>query len=234
MEEKISSGSEVIDQLLGGGFEKSCITTVYGPGGSGKTNICMIGSISELKKGHKVIYVDTDGSFSSSRFCQLTTDEDLLSNMIFFRPVNFSQQKKSFDNIKKIINETNEKISLIIVDSIAMLYRLELGKGQDVYNTNKDLGIQLAYLIEVARTKNIPVLLTNQVYADMNDRETVRMVGGDLLKYSSKCLIELKKTDNNERAAILRKHRSLPEKKQVRFEIENCGFKESKGEKNGR
>jgi len=49
------------------------------------------------------------------------------------------------------------------------------------------------------------------------------MVGGDILKYWSKCIIELK-IEGKRRKAILKKHRSLPEKT-LNFEITNKGIK---------
>jgi len=49
------------------------------------------------------------------------------------------------------------------------------------------------------------------------------MVGGDLLKYWSKCLIELKGY-NNKRKLILKKHRSLPVK-ELAFEIIRTGIR---------
>ena len=54
----------------------------------------------------------------------------------------------------------------------------------------------MAYLVEIARKKKIPVLITNQVYTDFDHRDEVKMVGGDLLRYGSKCLIELKTFHN--------------------------------------
>ena len=42
MNNKISSGSQVIDKLLTGGFEKGVISTIYGPAGTGKSNIAIL------------------------------------------------------------------------------------------------------------------------------------------------------------------------------------------------
>ena len=120
-----------------------------------------------------------------------------------------------------------ERIGLIIVDSVSMLYRLELGKNEEVYETNAALGRQLACLVEIARRQKIPVLITNQVYSDFDNRTEVKMVGGDLLRYSSKCLLELKK-ENHFREIILRKHRSLPEGIKSRFNIVEKGLVELK------
>jgi RecA/RadA recombinase len=57
------------------------------------------------------------------------------------------------------------------------------------------------------------------------------MVGGDIIKYGSKCLMELQITPNNKRRAILKKHRSMPEEKEVVFEIIEKGLKPAKQSK---
>ena len=79
-------------------------------------------------------------------------------------------------------------------------------------------------MIEIARKRNIPSILTNHVYADFSSPNNVKIVGGDILKYSSKCLIELKKLSGNNRLAIIKKHRSIPENKEIKFEIKNKGI----------
>jgi len=218
MPEKVSSGIPVINVLLDGGFEKEVITTIYGPAGSGKTNICLFCTIEVIKNGKKVIFIDTEGGFSVKRLEQISKNyKDILKNMIFLRPTKFSEQKKGFSKLKSLAE--TKKVGLIIVDSIAMLYRLELGTTKEVYEINRELGKQIASLLEIARKMKIPILVTNQVYANFDERNKVNMVGGDILKYGSKCLIELQLTPDNKRRAILQKHRSLPEKKEVTFEI---------------
>ena len=107
-----------------------------------------------------------------------------------------------------------------------------MGNAQEVYEVNRTLGKQIALLAEIARKKQIPVLMTNQVYADFDNKDKVNMVGGDLLKYGSKCLIELQKTPDGLRRAIIRKHRSMAEEKEFLFKIVEEGIekaKESKG-----
>ena len=119
-----------------------------------------------------------------------------------------------------------------MVDSIAMLYRLELGKADDVYEVNNDLGKQLAHMKEIASKNNIPVLITNQVYADFEEKDKINLVGGDLLKYGSKCLLELQITPSGNRRAIIKKHRHLPAEKEITFKVVEGGIlgtKEGKG-----
>ena len=57
--EKISTGAVFLDKLLEGGYEKDIITTIYGPAGSGKTNLCILCAINTARLGKKVVYIDT-------------------------------------------------------------------------------------------------------------------------------------------------------------------------------
>lgn len=221
---KISFGVKGLDDFFEGGVESDIITTIYGPAGSGKTLIAMHACISAVKEGKKVIYVDTEGGFSVERLRQIDDDFDLILKHIYFlHPTTFEEQKVVFEKLKNLLS--TGKIGLIVVDTISMLYRLEIGKTEQIYSTNKEMGLQISYLSEIARKKNIPVILTNQVYADFDSKEKdkVKMVGGDLLKYSSKCLIEMKK-DNGKRKIVLIKHRSIKDGKEANFEITSKGF----------
>lgn len=230
METKIPTGSKILDNMLKGGYDSDIITTIYGPAGSGKTVLCLLCAINIVRKNKKVIYVDTESGFSIERLKQIALDyKKILDNIIFLRPVSFDEQKKVFEKLRDLVNE---KIGLIIIDTIAMLYRLELGKNEDVYEVNRGLGRQISYLTEIARKKDIPVLVTNHVYSDFEEKNKVNIVGGDILKYGSKCLIELQITPNNNRRAILKKHRSIEEEKEITFKIVEGGIigtKESKG-----
>lgn len=244
MSNKISTGSYDFNTWLYGGYEKDIITTIYGGAGSGKTNFCMLVSVSQAKKGNKVIFIDSEGGFSSDRFKQISGDDykEAIKNILLLKPTNFNEQKKIFDNLLKEIN-SDSKIGLIIVDSMTMLYRLELADELNEFNekkensdlkiksVNRELARQLRSLAEISRKKEIPIVVTNQIYysfskeknIDIKEEKIAKMVGGDLLKYWSKCLIELK-NENGKRTAILRKHRSLPEK-EISFIIFNEGLK---------
>ena len=231
---RIRTGSRIMDDMLQGGYEKDVITTVYGPAASGKTVLCLLCAITTARTEKKVVYVDTEGGFSIERLMQICNHinndyRKVLDSIIFLRPTSFAEQKKSFEKLREVISD---KVGLIVVDSIAMLYRLELGKSEEAQEVNRELSKQISYLTEIARKKNIPVLITNQVYTDFDEKDKVNLVGGDILKYGSKCLIELQITPDGNRRAILRKHRSLGEEKEILFKIVDGGIigtKESKG-----
>ncbi|MBD3249758.1 DNA repair and recombination protein RadB [Candidatus Woesearchaeota archaeon] len=216
-----ASGNKDIDALLEGGYETDIISTVYGPAGSGKTLFCLLAAIRCVKEGKKVVFIDTEGGFSVERLKQLSDDyKDILDNVFFLRPTSFKEQKDAFEKLKGFVND---KIGLIIVDTISMLYRLELGKTDDVYGVNRELGLQIAYLNEIARKKEIPIIVTNQVYADFGKRDGVKLVGGDLLKYGSKCMMELGLSGKN-RIVSLKKHRSIEAGKSFLFNITEKGI----------
>jgi len=218
----ISSGSSVIDELLQGGFEKDVVTTLYGPAGSGKTNICHLFAISCVRQGKKIIFIDSEGGFSVERIKQLAPNdyEQILNKIIFLTPHTFDEQRNVFEKLEKLISED---LGAIICDTISMLYRLEMGKSDDIYKVNRELGFQIAYLTEISRKHKIPVIVANQVYANFEDKCRTNMVGGDILKYGSKCLIELS-THPRFRVATIRKHRFLPEGRTVEFKIINEGL----------
>ncbi len=223
MEEKITSGSPVFDDLLEGGFEKDVVSTIFGPAGAGKTTICLLSAIA-MAKTKKVIFIDTEGSFSVERLKQLLGGKDvdkILSKIFVLHPTTFEKQQEAIEKLRNLVDSS---IGLVIVDTIAMLYRAEMGVKEDYQEVNKMLARQMAALIRIARDKNIPVIMTNQVYADFENKDAVHLVGGDVIKYGSKCLIEVKLFSGSKRAAILRKHRHIHADKEAFFDIKNDGF----------
>lgn len=241
---KIPSGSRDFDEFLNGGYESDIITAIYGPAGSGKTNMCILAAVEQAKNGKKVLFIDTEGGFSVDRLKQI--NESCAKNIILCKATNFYEQNEI---LNKIARGINKDISLIVLDSIAMLYRLEASiakeKGEEKMEIiNRTLVKQLRVLNEIARKRNIPILITDQVYSDFLSNEkiselkdkgidineekakNVKMVGGDLLKYWCKCIIELQRLKAGKRKAIIKKHRSLPEK-EFSFIITEKGIEKS-------
>ncbi|MEM3154624.1 MAG: DNA repair and recombination protein RadB [Candidatus Woesearchaeota archaeon] len=221
---RMSTGAGFLDDFLEGGYETDAITTIYGPAGAGKTNLALLASIEIAKAGKKVIYIDTEGGFSVSRLKQILPDyKKLLERFVFLRPTNFEEQKRAIEMLKKLVNQ---RIGLIVVDTITMLYRLQRSFKEDD-SFNRDLSLQMLALNEIARKHNIPVLLTSQVYASFENGR-VKIVGGDILLYTSKCLLELEPLHAGKRKLVLRKHRSIAGGKEAFFEIVEKGIKESR------
>ena len=218
---RVSAGVKLLDDLLEGGYETDAITTIYGPAGAGKTNLALLASVGIAKQGKKVIFIDTEGGFSVSRLKQILPEyKKLLDKFVFLRPTSFAEQKQDIERLKKLISG---KIGLIVVDTMTMLYRLQRSFKEDD-NHNHDLSLQMVWLNELARKHNIPILLTSQVYSSF-DSSRVRIVGGDILLYTSKCLLELEPLHSGKRKLVLRKHRSIADGKEVLFTIVEKGIK---------
>lgn len=213
-----------LDKLLNGGIESDVITNVYGPAGSGKTNIGVCTTLSCINKGKDVIYVDTEGSFSLERFNQLGGSEILIKKVILLEPSCWKEQHETITNMEKAIGKKD--VGLIIVDSLVSLYRLELSQ-ENFQSINKQLATQYSVLSRIARKRKVPVLVTNQVYSyKIGEDEKIELTSRAIAKYWSKTLVELKRTGTNSRAAIVRKHRSVPENKTIEFEIMEDKLKE--------
>ena len=237
IENKIMTGSHDLNKWLDGGYENGVITLFYGPAASGKSNFVILAACHQAKKDKKIIFIDTEASFSIDRVNQITKGlpEFVLKNIVILKTTNFQEQKKAFINMYKEL-KASKNIGLIIVDSITMLYRLELAEArksglEKVQKINSELAEQMQALNEISRKRNIPILITAQVYSEFLSEEEllagkqagVSVVGGDLLKYWSKCIIELQ-YKNGKRRAIIRKHRSIPQK-ELNFEVISEGIR---------
>jgi DNA repair protein RadB len=205
----------VLDEILGGGIPARSITQVYGPPGSGKTNIAMQAAVNAVKMGKKVAYIDAESGFSERRLEQIAGKEKqrVLENTYFFEPSNMKEQGEFIKELAKY-----KDLGLIVVDSIVYHYRLEMDQ-ENPRAASQALGQQLAQLLDLARKKNLAVLITNQVYTNI-DNGHVEPVGGDTLKYGSKVVLEL---EREPRKARLVKHLFMESGKEREFKIVERG-----------
>ena len=82
--EIVSSGAKILDEFLEGGYPINCITSIYGPAGSGRTLLSAICAIN-IAKDKKVVYIDADKKFSISRLVQINHDKDKITEILKLR-----------------------------------------------------------------------------------------------------------------------------------------------------
>ena len=220
--EYISTGSSEVNKLLGGGLPSGFVIHVYGPPGSGKTNLCL-SAASKLKPNEKTLFIDTENGLSAERLMQVCRGK-LPKNFFIKQLHDFDEQGRIVRGLCKILDKN---FRLVIIDSMVSLYRLRLdGKRKNVLNLARELGRELGHLSKLARENNLTVILSNQVYKSFDGEEEIVPVGGDTLMYWSKVILELRKgKENGQRHMIVKKHPHEPEGKSIKFQITSSGMK---------
>ncbi|MFB6116042.1 MAG: DNA repair and recombination protein RadB [Candidatus Nanosalina sp.] len=216
---RVSTGCKPLDSLLGGGVERGVISNFYGESGSGKTNVCIQIAAEVAENGEKVAYIDTEASFSAERFIQIASEEEL-DNILLKDATDFQEQKQAIESLEDV----KDNLGLIIVDSMVSLYRLKV-KGDNASEINNELSSQLSKLSGIARKQDIPVVVTNQVYTSFEE-DDLEIVGRDVPRYWSKCLVQLSQNGEGVRKAEIAKHRSIAEGQEVSFKITDEGLEQ--------
>ncbi len=215
--DRIPLGCSQFDRLLGGGIEKGSVTLIYGEAGAGKTNVCLQLARNVAINGGKVAYIDSEG-LSSERLSQVFLGhEESIKNLLIFEVHSFSEQSDRIDKIEKLA--ATGTISLVIIDSLTMFYRLNY---EDSYVRN-DFIRQTEALLNMARQYEIAVMITSQVYSNITNGG-VEFLGGHALHHNAKTIIRLDKRTEGRRAAVIMKHRSLPEGRSAMYRITENGI----------
>lgn len=206
--DKLAFGCGSLDAMLEGGLEAGCVTLIYGEAGTGKTTLCLILAKEVAMQGKKVIYLDTEG-VSMDRLQQVSGEafEEVAKNILFSSVSSFDEQEKMVDKAIKLA-QGNVDVGMIVIDSISMHYRLT--SREEERGERKSLAGQSTKLTNLAREKKLPVVVTSQVYTDI-ETGTYEALGGHALQHNSKLIVRVDKVSPGVRRAVLMKHRSLPE-----------------------
>lgn len=217
--DRIPLGCPKFDRLLGGGIETGSVTLFYGEAGAGKTNVCLQIARNVASGGKRVAYIDTEG-LSSDRLAQLFAgQEENIRNLLIFQVHSFEEQSDRIDKIEKLAAAGS--ISLVVIDSLTMFYRL----NHDDPKARNEFIRQTESLLNTARQHEIAIMVTSQVYANLNTGG-VEFLGGHALHHNAKTIIRLDKKMEGVREAVIMKHRSLPEGKRTRYRITETGIED--------
>lgn len=207
------------DRLLGGGIETGCVTLLYGEAGAGKTNVCLQAARQMASSGSKVAYIDTEG-LSYERLGQVfESREEDLKNLLVFQVHDMEEQTDRVEKISKLAEM--KAVSMVVIDSLTMFYRLRYEDSR----ARSDLIREIEMLQEIARKYDVAVVVTSQVYSNINTGG-VEFLGGHALKHNAKTILRLEKLDNGRRKAVVVKHRSLPEGRSVYYRITQTGIED--------
>lgn len=235
---KITTGSQELDNLLGGGLESGNLTEVFGEFRTGKTQLChTVAVTSQLPQDigggeGKVLYIDTEGTFRPER-CVMIAERfamdpnDVLDNISYARAYNTEHQSKLINEAQKILHES--KHALIIVDSATALFRTDyVGRGE-LSERQQQLGQFLRSLMRLADTFGCAVLITNQVVADPTGSSfgsSIKPIGGNIIAHASQTRLSLRKGRGSSRCCKIYDSPNLPES-ECTFSITSNGIQDS-------
>ena len=195
---KIDTGSHDLDLLFKNGITRSGITSIYGEAGTGKTTLALQITRQTAMHGLKILYVDSDRSFTQQRFEQIAGSDfgNLSELVLLFFPEDFEEQQELLESLENFLTPT---VGLIVVDSISSLYRLAFSStNESVFKLNRVLARQLAYLDELTLTRKIACLLTSQVHARLTGPfAQIEPVARRALFHFAKSIIRLKNTPSS-------------------------------------
>jgi len=210
-----------LDEMLDGGIESGCLTLIYGEAGTGKTNLCLVLANNLAQQGRKTVYVDSEG-VSLQRLRQMAGEdqERALRGVLVSEVHSLEEQDRMIGKAIKLA-EGNPDIGLIVVDSITMFYRL--ASKDDERAERRVLAGQSAKLLTLARKMNLPVVVTSQVYTDV-ETGAFEALGGNVLHHNAKTIIRLEWLAPSKRRAVLMKHRHLAEGRAAVFYLTDRGI----------
>ncbi|MCI2415057.1 MAG: DNA repair and recombination protein RadA [Candidatus Aramenus sp.] len=235
---KITTSSQALDGLLGGGIETRTMTEFFGEFGSGKTQICHQISVNvqlPLEKGGlagKAVYIDTEGTFRWERIeamakAQGLDPDTVMNNIYYMRAINTDHQMAIVDDLQELISK-DPAIKLVIVDSVTSHFRAEYAGRENLAVRQQKLNKHLHQLTRLAEVYDLAVVVTNQVMAkpDMFYGDPTVAVGGHTLYHTPGIRIQVKKSRGNRRIARVVDAPHLPEGEVV-FAITEEGIRDA-------
>ncbi|MBS3815140.1 MAG: DNA repair and recombination protein RadA [Hadesarchaea archaeon] len=232
----ISTGSESLNEMLGGGVETQSITEFFGEFGTGKTQIAHQLSVNtqlppeEGGLDGKVIYIDTENTFRPERIEQMSEavgidPEQALENIFVARAATTDHQMLLAEKATDMAKEDGAR--LLIVDALMSIFRTEyVGRGALAERQQK-LGRHLATLRELAERNNLAVVVSNHVMSNPGSffGDPTKPIGGHVLGHAATGRIYIRKSKKNTRQARLVDHPNLPPKK-IKFQITEEGVRD--------
>jgi DNA repair protein RadA len=219
---KIRTGSDDLDDLIGGGLETGAITETYGRFASGKSQLgfqlAVDAQLPKEKGGLEggVVFIDTEGTFRPERIESIAKAKGLepekaLENIVVIRAMTTDEQVLAVKKLDKLIVERN--IKLIIVDSLMSLFRAEyIGRGA-LGERQQKLNQHVHALQTLADRHDLAVYITNQVMDNpgilFGDPTTP--IGGNILAHAATTRLYLRKSKEDKRIVRLVDSPNMPE-----------------------
>ena len=231
---KLKTGSNALDNLLGGGFETGAIVECFGEFGSGKTQIghTLAVRAQAIEKDAVTVYIDTENTFRPERLIQLAKGagldpEQVLKNIKVARAYNSDHQMLLAEKVEDLIKKQGLNVKLVVVDSLTAHFRAEfIGRGT-LADRQQKINKHMHTLAKLADMYNFCVYVTNQVMAkpDMFFGDPTQAIGGHIVAHASTFRVYLRKGKKGTRVAKLVDSPNMPEA-EAGFYVDESGIKD--------
>ncbi|PIA31627.1 hypothetical protein AQUCO_04900138v1 [Aquilegia coerulea] len=184
---KITTGSQALDELLGGGIETLCITEAFG----------------EFRSDRIVPIAERFGMDAGA----------VLDNIIYARAYTYEHQYNLLLGLAAKMAE--EPFRLLIVDSVIALFRVDFTGRGELAERQQKLAQMLSRMTKIAEEFNVAVYMTNQVIADpgggMFISDPKKPAGGHVLAHAATVRLMFRKGKGEQRVCKVFDAPNLPE-----------------------
>ncbi|KAJ8319593.1 hypothetical protein KUTeg_002851 [Tegillarca granosa] len=247
---RISTGSQELDKLMGGGMESMAITEAFGEFRTGKTQLshtlCVTAQLPGANDSRpdrlRVIAdrfnLDQSAVLDNVLYARAYTSEHQYE-LLDFVAAKFYEESDVFNSI---ITQTRRidfldnspfhmNFELQIVDSIMALFRVDFSGRGELADRQQKLAQMLSRLQKIAEEYNVAVFVTNQMTADPGatifQADPKKPIGGNILAHASTTRISLRKGRGETRIAKIYDSPDLPEN-EATFAITSGGIADAK------
>lgn len=161
-----SSGSEGMNQLLGGGFRAGTLTEVFGRSNSGKSQLAMQAALEAARLGRQTLYLDTEGSFRPERLEQIAVARGwetgaLLERIVYVRSDSAAEQMEAVRRMQG--RAATSQCRLVVVDTLTRNFSVELPGSSNMASRQEALDVHLSEMARDAYINGRAYMLTNRV-----------------------------------------------------------------------
>lgn len=208
----ILTGLKELDSKLsnGKGIPRGGLIEIYGPESSGKSHLALkiCGYAQRMYPTQTVVYFDLEDSLLTDRLKFLGIDTDKNK---FIKIENNLDAESIFNYMIKMIEKSNDKISLIVLDSVAALTPKEFYENDEEKRTALIpvlLSKKLKILNTLANKNNIALIFINQLRESMPKgftypgQDLTYTPGGRALKHAALLRIKIERILSKEKGEI--------------------------------
>jgi DNA repair protein RadA len=172
---RITTSSQQLDEILGGGIAVGAITEFSGAFSTGKTQLAFqlcINVQQPLEEGGlngKALFIDTENTFAPTRVAEMSysytnNPKEFLENIFVTRAYNADHQIQIVQKADNLI-QTND-IRLVVIDSMASHFRAEFPGRDNLPRRQQMLMAHAETLQRLADSYELAIMTTNQILSN--------------------------------------------------------------------